>query len=181
MTNTIRQAEEEIKEINRKVLKERARILAEKPESKREESLEILRFKLAEEIYAFETNDIREVFNVQEITPLPSTPVFLKGIINVRGEILSVIDIKSFFDLEEKKLTPPYNIVILQKQDKMLGILAEGIDGVFHISKENMQDSLPTLDSSKHRYLKGITRDRIIILDAGAILNDKKLIIDEEI
>ena len=168
-------------ELNSKILKERARILAETPKNLKYDTFELLKFTLGDETYAFETSEVREIYKVFEITSLPSEPGFLAGIINVRGEILSVINIKQFFNLEKTEESNIKNIIILQKDNKTLGILADDIMGVFNIPKDNIQSSLPTLDSSGDKYLKGITQDRIIILSAINILNDKNLIIDEEI
>lgn len=170
-----------MEELNNKILKERARILSETPKEVKYDTIELLKFTLEDETYAFETSEVREIYKVTEITPLPSVPEFLEGIINVRGEILSVISIKQFFNLEKTETGKIKNIIILQNNNRALGILADDTMGVFNIPRDNIQSSLPTLDSSGDKYLKGITQDRIIILSAKNILNDKTLIIDEEI
>lgn len=168
-------------EINRKILRERARILALKDDDEKPDEMEVLLFNLSHENYAFETFEIKEVVKVNEITPLPSTPDYIRGIINVRGEILSVIDIRVFFNLNSEIMHDSYNIIIMKHANKMLGVIADEITGVFKIPKVNMQASLPTLDADRHQYLKGISNERVIILDAKKILTDKNLIIDEEI
>ena len=168
-------------ELINNILKERARTLAETPQKIKFDTFELLKFTLGNETYAFETSEVREIYKVFEITSIPSTPGFLEGIINVRGEILSVINIKQFFNLEITEKSEIKNIIILQKANKTLGILADEILGVFNIPKDNLQSSLPTLDSSGDKYLKGITQDRIVVLSANEILNDKNLIINEEI
>ena len=168
-------------ELNHQILKERARILAQKTDVEKADELEVLIFTLSDENYAFETFEVKEVVKVYEITPLPSTPDFLKGIVNVRGEILSVIDIRLFFNLENAFLNKSFDVIIIQCGNKVLGILADKINGVSNIPKINMQSSLPTLNVERHKYLKGISNKRVVILDAKNILNDKNLIIDNEI
>lgn len=174
-------SEKKFEEINRKILRDRARKLAEIPVETKTNTIEVLMFTLANETYAFETANVREVFKAAELTTLPSTPDFLLGIINVRGEILSVIDIKTFFNLSSDDNLKALSVIILQSGLRVLGIATDEILGVFDISKHNLQASLPTLDANKHNYLKGISGDRVIILDAINILNDNNLIINDEI
>jgi purine-binding chemotaxis protein CheW len=100
--------------------------------------------------------------------------------INVRGQILSVIDIKRFFDLPEKGLTDLNKVIILHNDVMEFGILADVIVGVRQIPLRDIQTSLPTLVGIREEYLKGVTRERLVILDAEKLLRDKRLIIQEE-
>jgi purine-binding chemotaxis protein CheW len=88
----------------KQILQARARALAE--ESKKDEgaqSVEVVEFLLASERYGIKSDCVREIYPMKQFTPLPCTPSFVLGIISVRGQILSVIDIKKFFDLPEKR------------------------------------------------------------------------------
>lgn len=170
-------------EEKKKVLKARAKKLAQEPVLIKagETYLEVLEFLLAYERYAIETRYIREVYPMKELTVLPCTPSFLLGVINVRGQLLSVIDIKKFFDLPEKGLTN-LNRVIIVKKDKMeLGILSDEIIGVRNIPYDGLQLSLPTLSGIRAEYLKGVTSERLIVLDVEKLLTDKKIIVNEEV
>jgi len=91
----------------RAILKKRAQVLARAPKREDEagECLEVVEFLLAYEQYGIESSYIREVYPLKDLTPLPCTPPFVLGIINVRGQILSVIDLKKIFDLPQKGLT----------------------------------------------------------------------------
>ena len=89
-----------------RVLRARAQALARVPEQARAQAnlLEVLEFRLASERYAVETRHIQEVHPFRELTPLPCTPAFVLGVVNVRGRILPVLDIKRFFGLPEQGL-----------------------------------------------------------------------------
>src|SRR5882724_8355786 len=76
--------------------------------------LELLEFRLATERYALETRHVQGVHPLRELTPLPCTPPFLLGIVNVRGRILPVLDLKKFFDLPEKGLTDLHRIILIR-------------------------------------------------------------------
>jgi purine-binding chemotaxis protein CheW len=75
--------------------------MSRKEEKAYDEYIEVVEFLLAHEKYGIESKCVREVYPLKELTPVPCTPSFVRSIINVRGKILSVIDIKKFFELPE--------------------------------------------------------------------------------
>jgi len=170
-------------EQKKKTLRDRAKELARESSSDDtgEEYLETVEFLLAYETYAIETAYIREVCPLDKLTPLPLTPPFVLGIINVRGQILSVIDVKKFFDLPEKGLTNLNRVIILHSRDMEFGVLADEILGIKSFPISKIQPSLPTLTGIREEYLKGVTDDRVVILDGEKILSDEKIIVHEEI
>ncbi len=162
-----------------KVLKERAKALAKEGVKVEEDEshLEVVEFMLAHERYALELTHIREVYPLKDLTPLPGTPDFVFGIINVRGQILSIVDIKKFFDLPEKGITNLNQVIILQSGEMEFGILADEILGTKLIPASTIQDSLPTLTGIRAEYLKGVTGDRVVILDGEKIVSDEKMVV----
>ena len=132
---------------------------------------------------------MREVYPLKELTPLPGTPPFVLGLVNVRGQILSVIDLKKFFDLPEKGLTDLNKLIILDSGDLALskaegmafGILADAVLGVRPLPVSELQPSLPTLTGIREEFLKGVTRERVVILDADRLLSSKDIIVHEEV
>lgn len=172
-------APEEVK----RILKTRAQALARAPEAAEaaDSYIEVVEFTLAHERYAIESHCVREVYPLDNLTPLPCTPAFVLGIINVRGEILSVIDIKKFFDLPEKGLTDLNKVVVLQSGDMAFGMLADSIIGARRISITNVQPSLPTLTGIRAEYLRGVTPECSIILDAEKLLADEKIVVREQV
>lgn len=171
------------KEEENKILKARARELAREAREDKVpgEAIEIVEFLLASEKYGVESSYVREIYPLKELTPVPCTPSFVLGIVNVRGQILSVIDIKKFFDLPEKGLTDLNKVIILRTDKMEFGILADAILGVNGVSINDIQPGLPTLTGIREEYLIGITRERVIILDAEKLLTDKKISVHEEI
>ena len=164
------------------VLRERARALARPPQrdAAATTSLEVLEFRLARESYALETRHVGEVLRLNDLTPLPCTPPFVRGIVNVRGRILPVLDIKKFFDLPEQGLTDLHRIILVHGNDLELGLLADVIVGVRIIPVGSLQPSLPTLTGIRAEYLKGVTAERLVVLDLARLLTDPKIIVHEE-
>ncbi len=171
------------REEEKKILKARAKELAREAldDKAPEASMEIVEFVLAYETYGIESSHVREIYPLKELTPVPCTPSFVLGIINVRGQILSVIDIKKFFDLPEKGLTDLNKVIIIHNESMEFGILADVILGVSRASINDIQPGLPTLTGIREEYLIGITKERVIILDAEKLLVDKKILVHEEI
>ena len=163
-------------EEKRRILKARAAALAQEPAKEKDEpSLEVVTFLLAYEMYGLESRWVREILPLRELTPLPWNPLFVAGIVNVRGRILPVIDIKKLFDLPEKGLTDLNKVLVVQGGELELGILADQVLGVRSISLSQIQPSLPTLTGIREDYLKGVTPERLVILDAEKILSDPQL------
>ncbi|MGD0231010.1 MAG: chemotaxis protein CheW [Syntrophorhabdales bacterium] len=165
----------------KKILKARAHLLARAPEeTKHGEVIEVLEFLLANECYAVETQFVREVYTIKDYTPLPGTPLFILGLINVRGQIVSVIDIKKFFDMPDKGISDLNKAVIIHDDTMEFGVLADSMLGVLRISMNEIQPPLPTLTGIREQFLKGVTPEGIVILDARKLLADKTIILNEE-
>jgi purine-binding chemotaxis protein CheW len=166
----------------KRLLKERARTLAQEDVQVYAglQYLEVVEFRLAGEIYGIETSYIREVYPLKELVPIPGTPPFFLGITSVRGQILSVIDIKRFFDLPDKGLTELDKVVIVRSGEVELGIRADVVLGMWSIPRGDIQPSLPTLKGVRDKYLRGITKDAVIILDIQKLLADENLIVQAE-
>jgi purine-binding chemotaxis protein CheW len=167
----------------KEILRARARKLAEEPrvEEPGEIFLEVLEFSLAKERYGVETAFVREVYPLKDPTSLPGTPPFVLGIMNIRGRILSVLDIKKFFDLPEKGLTELNKVIVLRSASMEFGILADEIVGVRTIAAASLQQALPTMTGVRVEYLMGLTPDGSVILHADKLLSDKNLIVFQEI
>jgi purine-binding chemotaxis protein CheW len=165
-----------------KTLRERAIALARGgKEEKQGDIIEIVEFVLAVERYGLETSYVEEVWPLKNFTPLPGTPGFVVGIMNVRGRIVSVIDLKRLFDIPEKGLGDLNKVIILKSEEMEFGILADAVVGVSNVYANELQPSLPTLTGIREEYLKGLTRERVVILDAKKLLSDKSIIVLEEV
>lgn len=167
----------------RKSLKARAQALAREREDDvaAGESIEILEFRLAYENYGIESTFVREVYPLGDFTPLPGTPPFVLGIINVRGQVLSVIDIKKFFELPERGLSDLNKVIIVHSRAMEFGILADAVVGVRSIPVAELQPSLPTLTGIRCEYLKGVTNERLVVLDVEKILSDESIVVNESV
>jgi len=162
----------------KRILQIRSRTLAEEIAVKKlseGEYIEIAEFLLSYEKYALEIKYIQEVCWLKELTEIPGAPPFVLGVMNFHGHILSVIDLRNFFDLPLKGLTELNQVIVLHNDEIEFGILADELLEITKIPLNEIQYSLPTLTGIRADYLKGITKDRIVILDALKLLSDDKI------
>jgi purine-binding chemotaxis protein CheW len=165
-----------------RILRQRAQALARIPPPPVADTvLELLEFGLASERYAIERRYVQEVHPLRELTPLPGTPAFILGIVNVRGRIVPVLDLKKFFELPERGLTDLHRTIIVRSHDLEIGLLADVIIGIRGVAAETLQPSLPTLTGIRADYLRGVTDGRLVVLAVDRILCDPKIIVHEEV
>lgn len=164
------------------ILRARARALAQPPPTAPAAAqLDVLEFTLARERYALEIRFVREVYPLKDLTPLPCTPPFMPGIVNVRGRMLPVIDLRRFFDLPGEGLADLHRVIAIEDGGVELGLLADAAVGVRSIPTDSIQPSLPTLTGVRSDYLKGVTGEGLVVLDAARIMTDPRIVVDEEV
>jgi purine-binding chemotaxis protein CheW len=164
-----------------RILNERARRLAEQPRADDApgEGIEILEFRLAAEQYAVESSFVRAVQPLKGFVAVPAAPDFVPGIVNVRGRVFPVIDLKTLFELAGADLNTPNRIILVQHQAAAFGILADGIIGIRKLPVREIQPALPTLTGIRQAYLRGVSSEGTVVLDATRLLADETLKISE--
>jgi purine-binding chemotaxis protein CheW len=163
------------------ILKARARLLAREPEKAAAMGtvLEIIEFRIASETYGIEAVFVREIHQLRDLMPLPGMPAFVLGIANVRGQILSVVDLKKFFNLPDKGLGEFNKLIIIRNERMEFGILSDAIIGTRSIPLDAIQAPPVTITGIGAEYLRGVTEERIVVLDAQKILDDENIIVND--
>lgn len=129
-----------------------------------------LTFMLGNEVYAIEIRFVTEIIGIQPITEVPELPAYVKGIINLRGKIIPVMDIRLKFQKDPIDYTDRTCIIVVEVEDISLGLIVDNVSEVLSIAEENI---VPPPDMSKqtgNRHLKGI----------GKVGNEVKLILECE-
>lgn len=143
-------------------------------------AVEVLEFRLARDRYALETRHVAGVLPLFELAPVPCTPAFIAGVVNVRGRITAVIDLQKFFGLPTRGLTDLHHIIVVRGGGMELGLLADAIVGVRADARDALQPSLPAPGGIPAEYVTGMTADRLLVLDLDRILAEPRLIVKEE-
>lgn len=167
----------------KQILQMRALALAEEPPAKeaRNEGIDVLEFVLGFERYALESCYVTHVGHLEDIVPLPCTPAFIRGVATLRGEILPIIDLKKFFEMPESELPGRNKLIVLQWGKMTFSTLADEVLGVRRLLLTDLQPSLPTLTGIRKKYLKGVTSERLVVLDAAKLLLDESIVVEEQV
>ncbi len=172
---------ESVLERKTRILRERGKVLArrESHQDPRGGVLEVVSFRLGDEVYAVEAHHVGEVFPLKHRTPLPGTPPFILGIVNLRGQILSLVDLKALLQLP-RSAGAEGMVLVLRSDDMEMGIVADAFEGVRMLPREEISPPLASLSGFGAASLLGIWRGEILVLDAGRILKDRSLVVSVE-
>lgn len=163
------------------VLRRRAQALARPAQAAAgaEATLDLLEFGIGNERYALPMDGIDEVLAFERLTPLPCTPAFVLGIVNVRGRMVAVIDIRRFFDLPERGITDLHQVILVHGNGVEVGLLADAVIGLRTVAQGSLQGGLPTLHGIRADYLRGVTPDSLVVLDLDRLLADPAIVVDD--
>ncbi len=161
------------------------------------QTLDLLVFWLRGERYGLEVTNVSEIYPLEQLTPVPRTPNFVAGVFSARGRILSVVDLGAFMGLPAsaaalngrgKGEVDPTKIIVVNNTNPNsetaqmeIGILVDEVADVTTIFKAEIEPPLTTPTDSRTEYLHGVTTDLLVVLDLNALLNDKRLIVYEEL
>jgi purine-binding chemotaxis protein CheW len=164
----------------REILRARARALAQQRVGVRpaEEALELVVFTVAGEHYGIASAHVREVYPLKALSPLPGVPPFLRGIANLRGRIVAVVDIRKFFDLPDSGLSDLNKLVVLTNDTMVFAILADTIQGMRRLPRGELQPPVAGAAGRYSEYVQGVSSDRLVVLAAHRLLADPRLTIE---
>jgi purine-binding chemotaxis protein CheW len=131
-------------------------------------------FELANEFYGINIAVVESIIKMQAITQLPQTPAYVKGVTNLRGSVLPVIDLRTRFALEAKEDTRQTRIIIVTMGSIKVGVVVDGVSEVLRVSDELIEPLPPMVNSVNSVFLKGIVRLEtrlIILLELGKVLD----------
>ncbi len=140
--------------------------------------LTVLSFRLGKERFAIETNKLIETLRLRSFTPLPKTPDFIEGVVNVRGRILGLVNLKIFLGLKSSTPTNSSHIIILQNENFQFAVMVDEIFSVEELNLNSLTQKVISLEQETAKYVKGITPEGLILLDAEKIVNEPKLTIE---
>ncbi|NUM36328.1 MAG: purine-binding chemotaxis protein CheW [Candidatus Brocadiae bacterium] len=138
-----------------------------------------LTFNLAKETYGIEILKVREIIGMIEITPLPQTPNFVKGLINLRGKVIAVIDLRTKFGLEEKPYSNETCMIIADLVEKQIGLIIDSVCEVIDIPDSSVEKTPSFGSQINTAFIKGIgkvDKQVIILLDIEKVLNSEELV-----
>jgi purine-binding chemotaxis protein CheW len=144
-----------------------------------DQELQLVIFRLAKEEYGLPITKVQEINRLVPITKLPQTPVFMEGIINLRGRIIPVVDLRKRFQLEVSEYDDDSRIIIVEVNGQTVGIIVDAVAEVVRLSAASVEPPPPSfiLDA---KYIQGVGKleDRLLILlEIDQILTSQETIV----
>lgn len=136
-----------------------------------------LTFAVGNEVYGIEIKYVKEIIGIQQITQIPEVPDYVKGIINLRGKIIPVIDVRLKFKKEPIEYSDRTCIIVIDIQTLSVGFIVDNVAEVLVIPEENIVPPPENRTGFSNRYIKGIGK---IGSDVKLILECEKLMSDDE-
>ena len=140
----------------------------------------LLTFLLGKQEYGIEILAAREVVGMMNIDPVPRAPDWMKGIINLRGKIIPVIDLRTKFTMEAIEPTRETCIVVVDIDGKLTGVIVDCLSGVVTIEEQEFEETPELGNNIRTEFINGMAKlsDRVVIvLNMGRVLSNEELVL----
>ena len=140
--------------------------------------MQYVTFTLEDEVYGINVMQVQEVLREIEVAPVPGAPHYVTGIINLRGNVVSVIDARTRFGLETCDSTPMTRIIVIEAQQQIIGILVDSVAEVVDINMSEIETAPNVGNEETARYIDGVvSRDEklLILVDLNKLLTEAEL------
>jgi purine-binding chemotaxis protein CheW len=165
----------------RRILSQRARAFAQPlaAPATTGERLELLVIALAEERYGIEIAHVADVFPLRELTPVPCTPPLVLGVINHRGRVLPILDLRRLFDLAGQGIAEGSRVVAVEAGGMRFGLYSDGLKGIVQVGVDEISPPPPALGGGRQAPLRGVTGDMLAVLDLDALVRDPQIAVND--
>ncbi|MDY6959161.1 MAG: chemotaxis protein CheW [Halobacteriota archaeon] len=131
-------------------------------------------FTLGTTMYGVDVNQVREITELRDITPVPGSPYFVEGVTNLRGQVTTVIDLKKRFNLEEKENDKETRIIIVESDGVPMGMVVDSVTEVLRLPTDEIETTPDMTDESVTDYIQGIAKlsdaTLMIVVDLERVL-----------
>jgi purine-binding chemotaxis protein CheW len=138
---------------------------------------QLVTFRLKDETYGINVMQVQEVLRVSEIAPVPGAPGYVLGIINLRGNVVTVIDTRTRFGLSTGELDEASRIVIIESEQQVVGILVDSVAEVVELRQSEIDSAPNTGNEDSSRYIQGVAsrdEDLLIVVDVNKLLTEEE-------
>lgn len=137
-----------------------------------------LTFWTDKQLFGVPIADVVQIIGIQEITPIPDSPVYAKGVINLRGSIIPVVDVRVRFGKSETEYGERTCIIVTKIEESYIGFIVDSVDEVTNISNDNISPPPKVSRERTNAYLTGIGKVQnkvVLLLDTSKILNENEI------
>lgn len=143
------------------------------------EEIKVIVFALADEEYGVEVEKVRTIERMMPLTRVPKTLDFIKGVINLRGVVIPVIDLRGRFNLPESEYTDNSRIIIIAINDMEVGLIVDAANDVIDVDSDQIQEPPEIVGGIRAKYLRGVAKigERLLVLlNLEEVLSKKEII-----
>ncbi|ODS34207.1 MAG: purine binding chemotaxis protein [Candidatus Scalindua rubra] len=143
-----------------------------------------LTFSLGKEEYGVEILKVREIIGIMDITTVPQSPDYMKGVINLRGKVIPIIDLRLKFSMPEAELTQETCIIVVEVNNTLIGVIVDSVSEVMDIKSEEIEETPNFGHGIDTNFIKGLGKTKgkiVILLDIAKVLSSVELEMVEEI
>ena len=147
------------------------------PDSSQGEVLRWVTFQLDREMYGVNVMQVREVLRYSDIAPVPGAPAYVLGIINLRGNVVSVIDTRMRFGLPPSEITDNTRIMIIESERQVVGILVDSVAEVVDLNTNEIDDTPNVGTEESAKFICGVCNredDLLILVDLYKLLTEEE-------
>ena len=137
------------------------------------EERQLVVFSLGGEVYGVNINTVREIIRMQDITRVPNAPEFVEGIINLRGKVIPIVDLRRRFALDEAEQSENSRIVVVDIAGEDIGVTVDAVTEVLRIAGDSVEPTGDVIATDDSYYIEGIAKvgdSLIILLDLDKVL-----------
>ncbi|MCG7869789.1 MAG: chemotaxis protein CheW [gamma proteobacterium symbiont of Stewartia floridana] len=139
--------------------------------------IQFVTFILMDEVYGINVMQVQEVLRVTEIAPVPGAPSYVLGIVNLRGNVVTVIDTRKRFGLPSVEVSDNSRIVVIESEKQVVGILVDAVAEVVELREDEI-DAAPNVGTEESsRYIQGVATQEgrlLILVDLNKLLTDEE-------
>ena len=137
-----------------------------KSTDKSEEDVNLISFNLLNELYGIELNSLQEILKAKSISKVPGSSDFLQGMINLRGSLITVVDLKRRLGLETGAITEHSRVMIVRHEERSIGLLVDKVLEIVKLPKKNISNPSTGLMKAEMKYIRkiGKTADQVITI-----------------
>lgn len=142
---------------------------------KKDEVLQWVTFKLANEVYGINVMQVQEILRYSEIAPVPGAPLYVLGIINLRGNVVTVINTRARFGLESCEVTDNTRVVVIESEKQVIGILVDSASEVVYLKESEIDDAPNVGNEESAQFIQGVSNrdgELLILVDLDKLLSD---------
>jgi purine-binding chemotaxis protein CheW len=137
----------------------------------------LVAFQLSGERYGIETRHVREIIGLSGLTAVPDAPETVAGVANLRGQVLVVFDIRLLLGLAAQATLETSRILVCGATDADLGLVVDAADDVVRVPANEISAEAIAADGVSTSFIRGLTRDALIVLDGAALLGNQQLFV----